>query len=103
MAYSVSGDNHVCGRHTCVCNQNLCDSNPCEVQQTKQIIHGDDMRTGMGQHHATKKLNPQNTMEHNLKKVTNKKKQTNSKNSRKDSSLVPRNNTSKIFIRISEA
>ena len=74
VAYSVRGDNHLCSRHTCVCNQNLCDSNSCEVWQTKQIVHKDDKHTGMGQHHATRKLNPQNTMEHSMKNVTNKKK-----------------------------
>jgi len=49
------------------------------VQQTKQIIHKDDKRTGMGQYHATWQINPQNTMKHSLKNVTNKKKQNNGK------------------------
>ena len=33
------------------------------VTQTKLTLDKDDKRTGMGHHHATRKLNPKNTME----------------------------------------
>ena len=63
MVSSVSGDNYVCCRHTCVCDQNLRDLNSCKVQQTKPVIDKDDKCTGMEQNHAARKLNPKNTME----------------------------------------
>ena len=46
VASSVSGDNNVRCRQTCVFDQNLCDLNCCKVQHTKPIIDKDKC-TGM--------------------------------------------------------
>jgi hypothetical protein len=54
---TVSSDNYVRCRQTCVCNQNICDLNTCEVQKTKLIIGKEDKCTGMEQRHAARKLN----------------------------------------------
>jgi len=35
--YSVSSDNYVRCRQTCVCDQNICALNTCGVQKTKLI------------------------------------------------------------------
>ena len=63
VASSVSGDNYLSSRQTCVCDRNLRDLNSCKVQQSKPIIDKDDKCTGMEQNHAARKLNPKNTME----------------------------------------
>jgi hypothetical protein len=55
--YSVSSDNYVRSRQTCVCDQNICDINTCEVQKTKLIIDKEDKCMGMEQRHAARKLN----------------------------------------------
>ena len=63
MDCSVSSDNYVRCRQNCVCDQNICDLNTCEVQKTKLIIGKDDKCTGMKQRHAARKLNINSTME----------------------------------------
>jgi hypothetical protein len=63
MDYSISNDNYVRCRQTCVCDQNICFLNTSEVQKTKLIIDKDDKCTGMEQRHAARKLNIKNTME----------------------------------------
>jgi hypothetical protein len=63
VANSVSGNNYVSGGQTCVCDQNLCDLNPCKVQQIKLTIDKDYKCTGMERNHATRKLNPKNTLD----------------------------------------
>jgi hypothetical protein len=49
MVYNVSGDNYARGRHTCVCDQNFCDSKSCKVQKTVLITDKDNRCTGMEQ------------------------------------------------------
>jgi hypothetical protein len=63
VSSSVSGDNYVSCRQTCVCDQNFRDLNFCKVQQTTPIIDKDDKCTGMEQNHAARKLNTKSTME----------------------------------------
>jgi len=56
--YSVSSDNYIRCRQTCVCDQNI-----CEVQKTKLIIDKEYKCTGMEQRRAARKLNIKNTQE----------------------------------------
>jgi hypothetical protein len=46
VGYSVSSDNYVRCRQTCVCDQNICDLNTCEVHKTELIIDKEDKCTG---------------------------------------------------------
>ena len=61
--HSISGGNYMTCRHTCVCDQNICDLHICGVLQTKLILDKNNKCTGCEQSHAAKKLNTKITMD----------------------------------------